>query len=320
MHWVSRGFCCSFALGSFFIEPYLLLEGSTNQNAEGQRQRSLMTSVFNKDPFDDPFFNRPFGSIFSPSMFNGPSMFAGPSMFGVGGSPFGDLHNPGFLEHQPPQESKGPVIEEVSSDDEKDDKDDKEKSDHPRSSKAILIEEPDDEERKNQHMLYRNEGNRVDNLRPQSQTYSFHSSTVTYGGANGAYYTSSTTRRMGGDGVVMEESKEAHTTTGRATHRISKGIHNKGHSVTRKLNPDGNVDTVQMLHNLNEDQLAGFEETWMESARKHLPGGWNQGLNSFNNGHAGSSAGGTNGQVQRGWALPSTESLQNQGRMRSQMN
>lgn len=107
--------------------------------------RSLMTSVFNKDPFDDPFFNRPFGSIFSPSMFNGPSMFAGPSMFGVGGSPFGDLHNPGFLEHQPPQESKGPVIEEVSSDDEKDDKDDKEKSDHPRSSKAILIEEPDDE-------------------------------------------------------------------------------------------------------------------------------------------------------------------------------
>lgn len=50
-------------------------------------------------------------------------------------------------------------------------------------------------------MLYRNEGNRVDNVRPQSQTYSFHSSTVTYGGANGAYYTSSSTRRMGGDGV-----------------------------------------------------------------------------------------------------------------------
>lgn len=125
--------------------------------------RSLMTSVFNRDPFDDPFFNRPFGSMFGPSMFNGPSVFAGPSMFngpsvfagpsmfGTGRSPFGDLHNPGFLEHQPPQanKSKGPVIEEVSSDEEKDDKDDKEKSDHPikhpRSSKAILIEEPDDE-------------------------------------------------------------------------------------------------------------------------------------------------------------------------------
>lgn len=113
--------------------------------------RSLMTSVFNKDPFDDPFFNPPFGSMFGPCMFSGPSMFAGPSMFGTGGSPFGDVHNSGFLEHQPPQanKSEGPVIEEVSSDDEKDDRDDKEKSDHPikypRSSKAILIEEPDDE-------------------------------------------------------------------------------------------------------------------------------------------------------------------------------
>lgn len=35
------------------------------------------------------------------------------------------------------------------------------------------------------------------------------------------------------------------------------------------------------------DELAGFEETWKGSARKHLPGGWNQGVNSFNNGHAG---------------------------------
>jgi len=34
-----------------------------------------------------------------------------------------------------------------------------------------------------------------------SQTFSFQSSKVTYGGQNGAYYTSSTTRIMGPDGV-----------------------------------------------------------------------------------------------------------------------
>lgn len=36
---------------------------------------------------------------------------------------------------------------------------------------------------------------------PQARTYSFQSSSVTYGGVNGAYYTSSTTRRSGSDGV-----------------------------------------------------------------------------------------------------------------------
>lgn len=35
----------------------------------------------------------------------------------------------------------------------------------------------------------------------QTSSYSFQSSTVTYGGLNGAYYTSSTTRKTGGDGV-----------------------------------------------------------------------------------------------------------------------
>ena len=36
---------------------------------------------------------------------------------------------------------------------------------------------------------------------PQTQSYSFQSSTVTYGGHDGNYYTSSTTRRTGSDGV-----------------------------------------------------------------------------------------------------------------------
>lgn len=38
-------------------------------------------------------------------------------------------------------------------------------------------------------------------MQPQNCSFSFQSSTVTYGGANGAYYTSSMTRRTGSDGV-----------------------------------------------------------------------------------------------------------------------
>ena len=36
---------------------------------------------------------------------------------------------------------------------------------------------------------------------PQTRSYSFESSTVTYGGHDGNYFTSSKTRRTGSDGV-----------------------------------------------------------------------------------------------------------------------
>lgn len=36
---------------------------------------------------------------------------------------------------------------------------------------------------------------------PQAHTFTYQSSTVTYGGINGAYYTASNTRRTGSDGV-----------------------------------------------------------------------------------------------------------------------
>lgn len=275
--------------------------------------RSLMSGFFGgRDPFEDPFFTRPFGSMFGSSMF-GPSMF-GPSMFGPGGSPFGDSSNSGFFEHQAPRinKSKGPVIVELSSDDEES-KDIKERGDGPQKNLEPRVEDPDDEieERKMNHVQIRNEYNRANAAKPQSQTYTFQSSSVTYGGANGPYYTSSTARRMGGDGVMVEEKREADTTTGKAAHRLSRGIHNKGHSVTRKLNSDGNVNTVQTLHNMNEDELAGFEEHWKGSAGKHLAG-WNQEFDPFNNGSGGSRGSGQNGQASRGWALPSTE-----GRARS---
>lgn len=90
--------------------------------------------------------------------------------------------------------------------------------------------------------------------RPQGHSYTFQSSTVTYGGSNGAYYSSSTTKRSGSDGVSnvktfhesfllylpwfltvscvgfqlrFEEYKEADSVTGQAAHRLSRGIHDK---------------------------------------------------------------------------------------------
>ncbi|XP_077235514.1 uncharacterized protein LOC143877386 isoform X2 [Tasmannia lanceolata] len=67
----------------------------------------------------------------------------------------------------------------------------------------------------------------------------------------------------------------------------------QGHSVTRKLNSDGKVNTMQMLHNLNKDDLAGFEEAWKGKARKHLPGS-NQGFDMLGN-----VGGSSNGQIRQ---------------------
>ncbi|KAL2238094.1 UNVERIFIED_CONTAM: hypothetical protein Sindi_1001100 [Sesamum indicum] len=235
-------------------------------------QRSLISSFFGgRDPFDDPFFTRPFGSMFESEFF---------------GSTRGPLMNPhasGFLEHQTAQSnrSRGPIIEELNSDDEKDEKESrKEKKENPRkhgrSNREPLVEDPDDEatEKKSKQMSHRNDINQMHHVRsqPQSHSFTFQSSTVSYGGANGAYYSSSRTRRMGSDGLTFEECKEANSSTGQATHRVSRGIHDKGHSLTRKLKSDGHVDTMQTLHNLNEDELAGFEEAWKGNVRKHLPG------------------------------------------------
>lgn len=46
-----------------------------------------------------------------------------------------------------------------------------------------------------------NNFNHPNMMQSQGNTFTFQSSTVTYGGPNGAYYTSSGTRRMGGNGV-----------------------------------------------------------------------------------------------------------------------
>ncbi|KAI9174088.1 hypothetical protein LWI28_011789 [Acer negundo] len=300
--------------------------------------RNLMSSFFGgRDPFDDPFFTRPFGGMFESSLF-------GPS-----GSPFINMHppailqhqpaslqhqsaflqhQPAFLEHQPPEpkRSRGPIIEELNSDDEKEEAV-KEKKENPRkhgrSSNGPFIRDPDDEveERKSRHLQRNNDYGHYNVAQQQPQTHSFtisSSSVTTYGGADGAYYTSSKTRRTGSDGLTFEESKEADTLTRQAAHRVSKGLYNKGHSVTRKLNSDGKVDMMQTLHNLNEDQLSGFEQAWNGNARKHMPG-WTGNLTGHNN--MGASSSGQIEQASRGgWALPSTEQPQNSGRVMPDRN
>ena len=112
--------------------------------------RSLFSSFFGgRDPFDDPFFTRPFGGMFE----SGP--FGGPAGAGFPGFPFPqDMHPSGFLEqhqsHQAPEPStrRGPIIEELSSDDENEEGKEEKKGNprkHGRSSNEPLVEHPDDE-------------------------------------------------------------------------------------------------------------------------------------------------------------------------------
>ncbi|KAK2992618.1 hypothetical protein RJ640_015974 [Escallonia rubra] len=244
-------------------------------------QRSMMSSIFGgRDAFDDPFFSRPFGSIFGSGMTNS-------------SSPFDD----------PPRASRTdrPVIEELDTDDEGEVE---EEEGHgtgaknrmsTQSNNDPVVEHPEDQpngrlgsccsaycvclsEVKSKNVQHRSDQNKVE--RTQPHTFSFHK--VTYGGMNGTYFTATTSRKAGGDGGVIEESKQADRTTGQAAHRISRGIHDKGHSVTRKLNSDGKVDTVQTLHNLNEDELGGFEQDWEGNIGSQLSS-WNEGFGSFEN-------------------------------------
>lgn len=226
----------------------------------------------------------------------------GSSVFGPRSSPFINDQQPTIHETRPslPNNSRGPIIEELDSDDE----DSKKESpqNHGRSEIQPYIEHPDDEFEGGQRRgtQFGNDVSIMNNhtrARPQTHSFTFQSSTVTYGGPNGAYHTSSTTRRSGSDGLRFEEYKEADSVTGQAAHRLSKGIHDKGHTVTRNLKSDGRVDTMQVLHNINEDEVHGFEEAWNGKAKKHLPG-WTGGAIT-NEGF---------GEARRGgWALPSSE-------------
>ncbi|CAN6704175.1 unnamed protein product [Malus baccata var. baccata] len=194
----------------------------------GSRRRMFPSLFGGRDPFGDPFFSGPIGSIFESSMFS-----------------------PSSVSSDTPGSGRANKISV--------------------SGKEPSIEHPDDvvdAERKSKDVTYRNDRNNVEGAQSQGHNFSVQTCRVTCGDVDGAYYTSTRTRRAGGDGVALEETKEADKTTGQATHRVSR---DKGHSVTRKLTSDGRVDVLQTLHNLNEDELPGFEVAWNGNVEGHLP-------------------------------------------------
>ena len=109
-----------------------------------------MPSLFGgRDPFDDPFFRRPFGGIFPSVPGGSPFMDMNPlgsSLFGPRPNPFMDEHAYRIHESRSslPNNSKGPIIEELTSDDENE-QPDSENSQQENSGKQPYVEHPDDE-------------------------------------------------------------------------------------------------------------------------------------------------------------------------------
>ncbi|KAJ9549947.1 hypothetical protein OSB04_022490, partial [Centaurea solstitialis] len=281
-----------------------------------------MPSIFGgRDPFDDPFFTHPLGGMLQPSPFGhagnplmGSSPFGhagnpfmgvspfGSSLYGPSGGPFMDPHGSRIHEHRQslPDGSRGPIIEELNSDDEKEEpeaghrkKENPHK--HGRSARQPYVEQPDDGTtgRELNQMHYGNQFSVMHDThsRPQARSYTFQSSTVTYGVLMEHIILH---LLLEGLALRFEEHKEADSVTGQAAHRISRGIYDKGHTLSRHLKSDGEVDTMQMLHNINEDELAGFEKAWNGKATKHHLPGWTDGTNAH-------------GLSRGGWALPSSE-------------
>ncbi|KAL6981798.1 hypothetical protein U1Q18_023419 [Sarracenia purpurea var. burkii] len=117
------------------------------------------------------------------------------------------------------------------------------------------------------------------------------------------YYTASITKKIGDDEVVLMEINEEDKTVGQALNTISRGIRDKGHSVTTKRTSDGKVDTVQTLHNLNEDELMGFEESWKANEQK-LSLDWKCKFNLLENAEASGGGEWNWWPIWDGWALP----------------
>ncbi|KAL1540110.1 hypothetical protein AAHA92_24516 [Salvia divinorum] len=181
------------------------------------------------------------------------------------------------------------------------------------SRKQISIEElnPDDDGSSDSKSMPKQNLSVKNSNQSPSDYQSFSFQRVSYGGPDGIYYTSSVGRRAGGDGVSMMEMKEDDRMVGESLHTISKGIHDKGHSVTTKQSKDGRVDSLQTLHNLEEDELPGFEQNWKTNAENVLPG-WSNGFNLLENAGANKSGwedfGGWGG-----WPFPSLEYYGNEG-------
>ncbi|PSS04090.1 hypothetical protein CEY00_Acc19930 [Actinidia chinensis var. chinensis] len=180
------------------------------------RHRSLLFG--GRDPFDDPFFTCPFGSMFESSV------------FGPTGNLFTDVYAPRFLEHTVPQSE--PIIEELKSNDEKDE-DKEEKKANPKkygqSSNNPYVEVPDDgvEGTKSKQMQSRNDFNRLNNTHSQPQLTATPFRAPRFRMVAQMEHITPHLELGGQEVMGLEESKNADTATGQATHQIARGIHAK---------------------------------------------------------------------------------------------
>ncbi|KAG0589291.1 hypothetical protein KC19_1G010300 [Ceratodon purpureus] len=250
----------------------------------GSRGRSIF-DVFDNDPFfNDPFFTRPFGSMFGGQgggLFGGPQGFIGGSVFDNQAAPRAPRAPAAYLEDRPrspPQfhHQRDPIIEELADSDS-----DVDAEPQSRQGQQPIIEHPDDDVRPEPQERPRPFPSSVVQAGPLpavnnngGRSYSFQSSSVSYGGPNGTYYASSAARRMGPNGVIEEEFQEKDSTSGHELKRVSRGLGVKGRSITRKRTSEGREQTLETLHNLQEDEVPTFERTW-EDRSKSLPQ-WNR--------------------------------------------
>jgi len=265
--------------------------------ALGSRGRSLF-DMFDNDPFfNDPFFTRPFGSMFGGqggSLFGVPQGFIANDVYGVNNNNHNNQTAPrapplgGYLEdapNNPPryQQQRDPIIEELPDSDSDVDADAAPRSSSRPGHQQPIIEHPDDDVRpvpqerqrpSHQTAVVQAGPLPVFNSNNGGRSYSFQSSSVSYGGPNGTYYTSSAARRTGPDGVIEEEFQEKDSTVGLETKRHSRGLGVKGRSITRKRTSEGREQTLETLHNLQEDEVPSFERSW-EDRSKALPQ-WNR--------------------------------------------
>lgn len=252
--------------------------------------RSLVEEFFGHDPFEDPFFRRPFGGLFGPpgnSLFGSGSLLGpmrGNMGMGMGMSmgmgmlddePFSRPSNEVFIDQRPfnsaqPQGRRGPVIEELPDDNEAPASESKPASTEP------IVEHPDEEavsgddvehESRNIRQQYQSS-----QIHPNytSQSFSYHRSTIS--GPRGVYYTSSSKRRVGPNGVMEAEHHEKDSSAGIENSGVARAIGDKMHAVCKKRNADGRENTLETLHNLTEEESVKFNETWETHAATSLPG------------------------------------------------
>ncbi|BBN03242.1 hypothetical protein MPTK1_2g21950 [Marchantia polymorpha subsp. ruderalis] len=245
---------------------------------------SFLSDMFDNDPFfSDPFLNRPFGSLFgNPSNLFGPSGFFSQSLFPPFPPPPQILQEAfhrqipveDLIFNSAPEGGRTSVhIEEVP-----DDHDDGGNV-GPKSNQEPIVEHPEDDDNKNTEIVHyqpapsTRTSQSVSNTRSTNLpvSYSYQSSSVTYGGTNGPYYASHSSRRIGPDGVYEEEHQEKDLAAGKESHKILHGLGNKGRALTRKRNAEGREEKFETLHNLALDEVQDFERKWEVRAEKSFP-------------------------------------------------